>query len=372
MRVGRDHFHSKRREFRLDGRERQGPIQLNISDDAVRGIGVDQSNGCELALETGLILFRELDQLSQAEAQIFREVRSWHRRRVLGESQSDERKWDKKKAEAVHQMTGARSVKYGTRWAEETPAITRGCNKCCLGSDCCHAQGQTAGHLRPIGALDALRGWILFRRGVSDQRPRADRSSSGAGTFFPADAVVGNVIEKIAEPFAFLTRIAECFPESRADSAVAAPRPSPQLPARSENAVGKNENMLRTTLSIALLISFGASSVLQADPPSHKKKNSSKSSLKIEPATPPLVSGWSYSNGVWTHVDGYKLVNGQVVRSGVQTHKKAPPPPTKAEMDAVMKKKPPVKTAAEIAAEKEAQRQRNLAPRPAPQTGTHL
>jgi hypothetical protein len=41
-------------------------------------------------------------------------------------------------------------------------------------------------------------------------------------------------------------------------------------------------------------------------------------------------------------------------------------------MDAVMKKKPAVKTAAEIAAEKEAQRQRNLAPRPAPQTGTHL
>ncbi len=129
--------------------------------------------------------------------------------------------------------------------------------------------------------------------------------------------------------------------------------------------------MIRTILSIAILTSFAATSVLQADPPKNRKTKTSKTAPKVEPATP-LASGWSYANGIWTHVDGYKLVNGQVVRSGIQTHKKAPPPPTKAEMDAVMKKKPAAKTAAEIAAEKEAQRQRNLAPRPAPQTGTHL
>jgi len=131
--------------------------------------------------------------------------------------------------------------------------------------------------------------------------------------------------------------------------------------------------MIRTLLSIALLITFGSTSALQAEPsPSpKKKKTTSKNTSKVEPATP-LVSGWSYSNGVWTHVDGYKLVNGQVVRSGVQTHMKAPPPPTKAEMDAAMKKKTAPKTPAEIAAEKAAQRERNLAPRPAPQTGTHL
>ena len=127
--------------------------------------------------------------------------------------------------------------------------------------------------------------------------------------------------------------------------------------------------MIRTILSIALLASFATTSVLQAEP--RKNRKTKRSAPKIEPATP-LASGWSYANGVWTHVDGYKLVNGQVVRSGVQTHKKAPAPPTKAEMDAVMKKKPAVKTPAEIAAEKEAQRQRNLAPRPASQTGTHL
>lgn len=129
--------------------------------------------------------------------------------------------------------------------------------------------------------------------------------------------------------------------------------------------------MIRTILSIALVTTFAATAVLRAEPPASSRKKKTKSAPKIEVATP-LASGWSYANGVWTHVDGYKLVNGQVVRAGVQTHKKAPPPPTKAEMDAVMKKKPAAKTAAEIAAEKEAQRQRNLAPRPAPQTGTHL
>ena len=129
--------------------------------------------------------------------------------------------------------------------------------------------------------------------------------------------------------------------------------------------------MIRTILSIAVLISFAATSVLHAEPPKNRKSKTSKSAPKVEPATP-LASGWSYANGVWTHVDGYKLVNGQVVRSGVQTHKKAPPPPTKADMDAVTKKKPAAKTPAEIAAEKAAQRERNLAPRPSSQTGTHL
>lgn len=129
--------------------------------------------------------------------------------------------------------------------------------------------------------------------------------------------------------------------------------------------------MIRTILSIALLGTFAITS-LQAEPPSKKHSTKKETTApKVVPATP-LASGWSYANGVWTHVDGYKLVNGRVVRAGVQTHKKAPPPPTKAEMDAAMKKKPAAKTPAEIAAEKEAQRQRNLAPRAASQTGSHL
>ena len=129
--------------------------------------------------------------------------------------------------------------------------------------------------------------------------------------------------------------------------------------------------MIRTTLSLALITTFAVTAIVKAEPPASSKKRKTNSIAKVEAATP-LPSGWTYANGVWTHVDGYKLVNGQVVRTGNQTHKKVPPPPTKAEMEAAMKKKPGVKSAAEIAAEKEAQRQRNLAPRPASQTGTHL
>ena len=135
--------------------------------------------------------------------------------------------------------------------------------------------------------------------------------------------------------------------------------------------------MIRTILSLTVLASFTATAALHADPSPSKKsfsrnsKTTSKSTSKVEAATS-LASGWSFANGVWTHVDGYKLVKGEVVRMGIQTHKTAPKPPTKAEMDAVMKKNTAPKTPAETAAEKAAERERNLTPRPAPQTGSHF
>ena len=130
--------------------------------------------------------------------------------------------------------------------------------------------------------------------------------------------------------------------------------------------------IIRTILSVAVLGALATTS-LQAQASSKKNSSSKKETTtpKVVPATP-LVSGWSYNNGLWTHVDGYKLVNGKVVRAGIQTHKKAPLPPTKAEMDAAMKKKPASKASSDVAADKAAQRERNLAPRPAPQTGSHL
>jgi hypothetical protein len=134
--------------------------------------------------------------------------------------------------------------------------------------------------------------------------------------------------------------------------------------------------MFRTILSIVVLAGLTAPA-LKADPSpnekssSQKKKETTRTVPKIVPATP-LASGWSYTNGVWMHVDGYKLVNGQVVRARVHTHKKAPKPPTKAEMESVTKKKPAPQTPAEAAAAKAAQRERNLTPRPAAQTGSHL
>jgi len=132
--------------------------------------------------------------------------------------------------------------------------------------------------------------------------------------------------------------------------------------------------MIRNISLLLALTSLGLASTILAEPtPAPKSKVQQKKNVTAA-TTPakPVISGWTYANGVWTHVDGYKLANGQVVRAGVQTHKKAPPPPTKAEMDAVMTKKPAAKTAADIAAEKAKERERNLAPQAPKQTGTNL
>jgi hypothetical protein len=123
--------------------------------------------------------------------------------------------------------------------------------------------------------------------------------------------------------------------------------------------------MIRTILSIAVLTSF-VTTTLQAESPSKKK---SKPVLNVTPAAP-LKEGWSLVNGVWTHSDGYQFVKGQVLRVGNQTHKKPPKPPTKAEMDAAMKK--PAPKSVDPAAAKAAEREKNLRQIPAPQTGTHL
>ena len=131
--------------------------------------------------------------------------------------------------------------------------------------------------------------------------------------------------------------------------------------------------MIRKIVFLLAFTAFGSTINLVAEPAPKSKARRTKTAVaqKISPATP-LASGWSYANGAWTHVDGYKLVNGKVVRLGIQTYKKVPPPPTKAEMDAAMNKKPTLKTPVDPAAAKAAERERNLAPRPASQTGTHL
>ena len=132
--------------------------------------------------------------------------------------------------------------------------------------------------------------------------------------------------------------------------------------------------MIRTILSLAILTSFSATSALKAEPLPANSKNKKKESTTVPKVVPaaPLKSGWSLVNGVWTHSDGYQFIKGQLIRVGMQAHKKPPPPPTKAEMDAATKKKPAAKTPAAMAGEKAAERERNLTPAPAPQTGTHL
>ena len=75
--------------------------------------------------------------------------------------------------------------------------------------------------------------------------------------------------------------------------------------------------------------------------------------------------------GEWIHSDGYKYVNGQIVRIGEQTHKRPPKPPTKSLLNSVKSKSKPTPDPNNPAA-KAVERERNLSPRPASQTGTHL
>lgn len=135
--------------------------------------------------------------------------------------------------------------------------------------------------------------------------------------------------------------------------------------------------MLKKTIALLIWSSFTGALALNAEPaPSSKKQSSRKTKKKaaaiITPAKP-LPEGWSLVDGVWTQSDGYKFVKGQLFRTGTHTHKRPPNPPTQAEMDAATKKsnrRPLIP--AEIAAAKAAERERNLRPRPAPQTGSNL
>jgi len=143
--------------------------------------------------------------------------------------------------------------------------------------------------------------------------------------------------------------------------------------------------MTRNILSLILLATFAAGVSLNADPTPTADRTSSKSANKVEnekpqPKTsaapksvsaPPLAEGWSYVKGEWIHSDGYKYVKGQVIRTGAQTHKRPPKPPSKALLNSV-KTKPAPTPDPNSAGAKAAQKERNLNPRPAPQTGTHL
>ena len=134
--------------------------------------------------------------------------------------------------------------------------------------------------------------------------------------------------------------------------------------------------MLKKTIALLILSSFAGVVALNAEPaPSSKKKSTKKAKKEaVAVLTPakPLPEGWSLVDGVWMHSDGYKFVKGQLFRTGTHTHKRPPSPPTRAQMEAATKRNRPQKTAADIAAAKAAERERNLRPRPAPQTGSNL
>ena len=146
--------------------------------------------------------------------------------------------------------------------------------------------------------------------------------------------------------------------------------------------------MTRSILSLIALTTLVAGGPLSAEPTPKADRNSSQKTTKRESQKtqttdaasktqplPSLAEGWTYVKGEWIHSDGYKYVKGQVVRSGAQTHKTPPKPPSKALLNSVRIRPAPTpdpNSEAAKAAAKAAERERNLRPRPAPQTGTRL
>jgi hypothetical protein len=143
--------------------------------------------------------------------------------------------------------------------------------------------------------------------------------------------------------------------------------------------------MKRNILALILLTSLAAAVSLNAEPTPSADPTSSSNANKVErqkpraktkavpkivPA-PPLAEGWNYVKGEWIHSDGYKYVKGQVVRTGAQTHKSPPKPPSKSLLNSV-KTKPAPSPDPNSAAAKAAEKARNLTPTPASQTGTRL
>ena len=127
----------------------------------------------------------------------------------------------------------------------------------------------------------------------------------------------------------------------------------------------------RNISSFLVVIIAAAAGALHAEPtPSSSPPSRTPATARSAPVTP-LREGWNYVKGEWVHSEGYKYVNGRVVRTTAPPHKRPPRPPSQALLNAV-KTKPSPTPEPNSAAAKAAEKERNLRPRPAPQTGTHL
>ncbi len=143
----------------------------------------------------------------------------------------------------------------------------------------------------------------------------------------------------------------------------------------------RNKLMKRTVLFLAAFTSFTIALQASPTPAPHRKHTSTKSENKsggqktVSDEVALSANGWSYVKGEWVHPDGYKYVNGKVLRTTARLGRAFPKPPGKLALDNAEKLTPKsaprqdTKTAAEKAAE---DRRKNLTPTAAPQTGTHL
>jgi hypothetical protein len=133
---------------------------------------------------------------------------------------------------------------------------------------------------------------------------------------------------------------------------------------------------------VAAIIVLSASG-LRAEPPAKTKETTptryTQKTTARAPSRAELIAsanGWVCVNGEWVHPDGYKFVTNKILRTTAKPGQAPPKPPGKLALENPAKltarpKSPAdeAKAAAEKAAER---RQKNLAPTPASQTGTHL
>jgi len=123
-------------------------------------------------------------------------------------------------------------------------------------------------------------------------------------------------------------------------------------------------------LMAAVLVLLGGG--LRAEPPAKKTTNRVPTRAQLLES----ANGWNYLSGEWVHPDGYKFLNNKIVRTTANSGKPFPKPPGKLALEnaAMLASRPkPAATDARTSAEKAAEeRRKNLTPRPASQTGSHL
>ena len=152
------------------------------------------------------------------------------------------------------------------------------------------------------------------------------------------------------------------------------------VPARKSYQIDRQIMKRRLFLFLALAI-FASTLPASPTPPPSKKRTSAKNEKKggaqtISKDLAQSANGWTYVKGEWVHPEGYKYVNGKILRTTARLGQAIPKPPGKLALENPEKLTPtpaPVlDSASKAAADKAAERARNLSPKPASQTGTHL
>ncbi len=146
---------------------------------------------------------------------------------------------------------------------------------------------------------------------------------------------------------------------------------------------------MKRSLSLIVAIAgiAGFAINVPAEPPSNGSKRTSNKTERTTTNSHSAkevvqsANGWTNVKGEWVHPEGYKFVNGKILRTTARPGRTVPQPPGKlalanpdlATPEAISASVAASKSSSEkTAADKAAERARNLAPRPAPQTGSNI